>query len=73
MVTDHGSANLAGSTLDYLTRHHVEILPALPTLRAMARLKGAFSEMAEVIGAIHLRYNQSSDAGNEHFGKDRLG
>jgi len=55
MVTDHGSANLAGNTLDYLKRHDIEILPAGPANpKGNGTVEGAFSEMAEVIGAIHL-------------------
>ena len=55
MVTDHGSANLAGSTLDYLKRHDIEILPAGPANpKGNGTVEGAFSEMAEVIGSINL-------------------
>jgi len=55
VVTDHGSANLAGNTLDYLKRHDIEILPAGPANpKGNGTVEGAFSEMAEVIGAIHL-------------------
>lgn len=55
VVTDHGSANLAGNTLDYLERHDIEILPAGPANpKGNGTVEGAFSEMAEVIGAIRL-------------------
>lgn len=55
VVTDHGSANLAGSTLDYLKRHDIEILPAGPANpKGNGTVEGAFSEMAEVISDIHL-------------------
>jgi hypothetical protein len=55
VVTDHGSANLADSTLDYLKHHDIEILPAGPANpKGNGTVEGAFSEMAEVIGAIHL-------------------
>jgi transposase InsO family protein len=55
VVTDHGSANLAGSTLDYLKRHDIEILPAGPANpKGNGTVEGAFSEMAEVIGTILL-------------------
>jgi len=55
MVVDHGSANLAGSTLEYLKRHDIEILPAGPgNPKGNGTVEGAFSEMAEVIGAIRL-------------------
>lgn len=55
VVTDHGSANLAGSTLDYLKQHDIVILPAGPANpKGNGTVEGAFSEMAEVIGDIHL-------------------
>jgi transposase InsO family protein len=55
VVTDHGSANLAGSTLDYLKDHDIEILPAGPANpKGNGTVEGAFSQMAEVIGTIHL-------------------
>jgi hypothetical protein len=55
VVTDHGSANLADSTLDYLKRHDIEILPAGPANpKGNGTVEGAFSEMAEVIGTIRL-------------------
>jgi hypothetical protein len=55
MVTDSGSANLAGSILDYLKHHDIEILPAGPANpKGNGTVEGAFSEMAEVIGTIHL-------------------
>jgi hypothetical protein len=59
MVTDHGSANLAGITLDYLKRHDIEILPAGPANpKGNGTVEGAFSEMAEVIGA--MRFDTTS-------------
>ena len=55
VVTDHGSANLACSTLDYLKHQDIEILPAGPANpKGNGTIEGAFSEMADVIGAIHL-------------------
>lgn len=55
MVADHGSANLAGSTLEYLKLHDIETLPAGPgNPKGNGTVEGAFSEMAEVIGAIRL-------------------
>lgn len=55
VVTDHCSANLAGSTLDYLKDYDTEILPAGPANpKGNGTVEGAFSQMAEVIGTIHL-------------------
>ncbi|WP_428622427.1 hypothetical protein [Sedimenticola sp.] len=60
IVTDHGSANLAGNTLDYLKHHDIEILPAGPANpKGNGTVEGAFSEMAEVIGAIRLDTSSS--------------
>lgn len=60
VVSDHGSANLAGSTFDYLKHHDIEILPAGPANpKGNGTVEGAFSEMAEVIGDINLDTSSS--------------
>jgi hypothetical protein len=55
IVTDHGTANLSGIARGFLKSHDIEILPAGPANpKGNGSVEGAFSEMAEVIGAIHL-------------------
>lgn len=55
VVSDHGSANLASDTLDYLRHHDIQILPSGPANpKGNGTVEGAFSEMAQVIGAIQL-------------------
>lgn len=55
VVTDHGTANLSGKAREFLKSHDIEILPAGPANpKGNGSVEGAFSEMAGVIGAIHI-------------------
>jgi hypothetical protein len=55
VVSDHGSANLSSKACEFLKNHDIEILPAGPANpKGNGSVEGAFSEMAEVIGAIHF-------------------
>jgi len=55
LVFDHGRANLSGESIRYLNRNDIEIMPAGPgNPKGNGTCEGAFSEMKEVIGTIHL-------------------
>lgn len=53
VVMDHGRANLSDNARTYLDHHDIVMLPAGPANpKGNGSVEGAFSEMAEVIGAI---------------------
>lgn len=55
VVTDHGTANLSDKAREFLKNHDIEILPAGPANpKGNGSVEGAFSEMAEIIGTIHI-------------------
>jgi len=55
LVFDHGSANLSGESIRYLSRNDIKVMPAGPgNPKGNGTCEGAFSEMKEVIGTVHL-------------------
>ncbi|TET88745.1 MAG: transposase [Desulfobacteraceae bacterium] len=55
LVYDHGSANLSGESIRYLDRNDIKVMPAGPgNPKGNGTCEGAFSEMKEVIGTVHL-------------------
>jgi len=55
MLCDSGSSNLSESVKDYLRTHHIELVPAGPgNPKGNGTDEGAFSQMKQVIGTIHL-------------------
>lgn len=64
LVSDHGSANLSGESMEYLRHNNIEILPAGPgNPKGNGTCEGAFSEMKEVIGRIELDISSPKELG----------
>lgn len=55
ILCDHGSGNLSGNTLSYLQTHGIELIPAGPyNPKGNGTDEGAFSQMKQALGSIHL-------------------
>jgi hypothetical protein len=55
MLCDSGSSNLSESVKDYLRIHDIELVPAGPANpKGNGTDEGAFSQMKQVVGTIHL-------------------
>lgn len=55
IVCDHGSANMSGDTVKYIQSKGIEFVPAGPANpKGNGTLEGAFSQMKQIIGTIHL-------------------
>lgn len=55
VLCDHGSSNLSEKTMSYLKEHEIELIPVGPANpKANGTDEGAFSQMKQVLGTIHL-------------------